>query len=387
MTNLLLRILAPQGPDSAQGRQRYGQIAGCVGIAANLLLFVAKLLIGLLSHSIAVMADAGNNLSDALSSLISVAGFYMSGKAPDKEHPFGHGRTEYIAGLLVSVLILFVGFEFAKSSIERILNPSPVEFSWVMLGVLVLSMLVKLWMGLFNRRIGREIQSKVLMATMQDSINDVITTGIVVLGMIASRFTSLPVDGYIGVIVAVFLLRAGYGIAKETFSTLIGEAPDPELAEQIRELVLGFDGVLGVHDLIVHNYGVGNSVASIHAEVSADSDFIAVHEVIDLAEKTAQQKLGVFLVIHMDPIMVNDVRINQMRSQVQEIIGELQPPVTMHDFRVVDGEKRINLIFDVVVPYDCDKEAQLRIYQTMTERIHALDERYHPVITMEHAMG
>lgn len=386
MTGLLLRLLAPEGPDGETGRQKYGQIAGCVGIAANVLLFFAKLMVGIFSHSISVMADAINNLSDALSSLISVIGFYISGKAPDKEHPFGHGRTEYIAGLLVSVIILFVGFEFAKSSVSRIISPAPVQFSWTMLGILLLSMLVKLWLGLFNRRVGIEINSSVLMAAMQDSINDVVTTGIVVIGMIASRFTELPVDGYIGVVVAVFLLRAGYSIAKETVSMLIGEAPDPELAERLREMVLSFDGILGVHDLIIHNYGVGRSVASIHAEVSAESDFIAMHEVIDRAEKEVNQQMGVFLVIHMDPIAVHDERINRMREQVQEVIDGIQPPISMHDFRVVDGEKTINLIFDVAIPFDYDRETQLKILQNTRSRICALDPRYNPVITLEHEM-
>ena len=386
MTGLLLRLLAPEGPDGAAGRQKYGQIAGGVGIAANVLLFAAKLLVGIFSHSISVMADAINNLSDALSSLISIIGFYISGKAPDKEHPFGHGRTEYIAGLLVSVIILCVGFEFAKSSVERILHPTPVQFSWMMLGILLLSMLVKLWLGLFNRRVGREIRSQVLIAAMQDSINDVITTGIVVIGMIASQFTDLPVDGYIGVVVAVFLLRAGYGIAKETFSMLIGEAPDPELSKQLREMVLSFDGILGVHDLIIHNYGVGRSVASIHAEVSAESDFIAMHEIIDRAEKEVNQKMGVFLVIHMDPIAVHDARIMHRREQVQAVIDSIDPPVSMHDFRVVDGEKTINLIFDVAISFDYDRSVQLKVFQDIRSRICALDSRYNPVITLEHEM-
>ncbi len=386
MTGLLLRLLAPEGPDGAAGRQKYGQIAGGVGIAANVLLFAAKLLVGIFSHSISVMADAINNLSDALSSLISIIGFYISGKAPDKEHPFGHGRTEYIAGLLVSVIILCVGFEFAKSSVERILHPTPVQFSWMMLGILLLSMLVKLWLGLFNRRVGREIRSQVLIAAMQDSINDVITTGIVVIGMITSQFTDLPVDGYIGVVVAVFLLRAGYGIAKETFSMLIGEAPDPELSKQLREMVLSFDGILGVHDLIIHNYGVGRSVASIHAEVSAESDFIAMHEIIDRAEKEVNQKMGVFLVIHMDPIAVHDARIMHMREQVQAVIDSIDPPVSMHDFRVVDGEKTINLIFDVAISFDYDRSVQLKVFQDIRSRICALDSRYNPVITLEHEM-
>ena len=255
-----------------------------------------------------------------------------------------------------------------------------------MLGVLLLSMLVKLWLGLFNRRVGREIRSQVLIAAMQDSINDVITTGIVVIGMIASQFTDLPVDGYIGVVVAVFLLRAGYGIAKETFSMLIGEAPDPELSKQLREMVLSFDGILGVHDLIIHNYGVGRSVASIHAEVSAESDFIAMHEIIDRAEKEVNQKMGVFLVIHMDPIAVHDARINHMREQVQAVIDSIEPPVSMHDFRVVDGEKTINLIFDVAISFDYDRSVQLKVFQDIRSGICALDSRYNPVITLEHEM-
>ena len=385
MTHLLIRLFVP-GADRASEqtiRLRYGQLAGIVGIAANVLLCLVKLLAGIVTHSISVMADAVNNLTDALSSVISLISFHLSGKEPDKEHPFGYGRTEYIAGLFVSMLIIFVGFQFVKSSAERILHPSAVLFSWSSILLLVVSMLVKLWLGLFNRRIGKAIDSPVLMAAMQDSLNDVITTGVVVLGMIASRFTTLPVDGYVGIVVAAFILYAGYGLAKDALSPLIGEKADPELVQEIHELVTSYDDVLGIHDLIAHNYGAGRWFASVHAEVPSDGDMIAIHETIDAIEQQALKSLNVFLVIHMDPIEINNERVQTVRSLTEQVLHAIDPTLSMHDFRMVDGEHQINLIFDVVVDRDfVPEELRTRI---RTE-LHAIDPRFNPVIVFDHTM-
>ena len=385
MTHLLIRLFVP-GADRASEqtiRLRYGQLAGIVGITANVLLCLVKLLAGIVTHSISVMADAVNNLTDALSSVISLISFHLSGKEPDKEHPFGYGRTEYIAGLFVSMLIIFVGFQFVKSSAERILHPSAVLFSWSSILLLVVSMLVKLWLGLFNRRIGKAIDSPVLMAAMQDSLNDVITTGVVVLGMIASRFTTLPVDGYVGIVVAAFILYAGYGLAKDALSPLIGEKADPELVQEIHELVTSYDDVLGIHDLIAHNYGAGRWFASVHAEVPSDGDMIAIHETIDAIEQQALKSLNVFLVIHMDPIEINNERVQTVRSQTEQVLHAIDPTLSMHDFRMVDGEHQINLIFDVVVDRDfVPEELRTRI---RTE-LHAIAPRFNPVIVFDHTM-
>ena len=385
MTDLLIRWFIPisNEPDDPHTRLAYGRLAGIVGIAANVMLCLIKLFAGMVTHSIAIMADAVNNLSDALSSVISLISFRLSGKAPDKKHPFGYGRTEYIAGLFVSMLIIFVGFEFIKSSVERIFSPAPVLFSWGTILLLVCSMLVKLWLGLFNRRIGTAIHSTVLMAAMQDSLNDVITTGVVLIGMFASQFTDLPVDGYIGVAVAVFILVAGYHFAKDALSPLIGEHADPELVEQIQSLVTSYDGILGVHDLIVHNYGEGRSFASVHAEVPADGDIVSIHETIDAIENQAMKTLHIFLVIHMDPIEINDERVRRARRQTEHILNNIDPVLSMHDFRMVDGEKQINLIFDVVIDEQHSPD-ELRA-QIKTE-LQKLDPRYNPVIIFDHIM-
>ena len=292
MTKALIRLFIRDADNvhDMHVREQYGVLSGAVGIACNVFLFVLKVIIGLLTGSISIVADAFNNLSDGLSCLISIVGFKVAGKAPDAKHPFGYGRTEYIAGLVVAFIIVLVGFEFFKTSIDRIIHPEPVTFSVVLVVILAVSMLVKLWMGAFNVQVGRRIDSPVLMAAGQDSRNDVITTAVVILGMVAGRFTTLPVDGYVGVLVAAFIVWAGFGIARDTVAPLLGEAADPEIARNVEKIVMESDYIVGVHDLIVHNYGAGRWLASLHAEVPSDSDFVAVHEVIDEAEKRVWQR-------------------------------------------------------------------------------------------------
>lgn len=388
MTDFLIHRFVPGWQDTrdARVRERYGILSGFVGLLCNAFLFAVKLVIGLLTGSISIAADAVNNLSDGLSSLISIIGFKLAAKAPDSKHPFGYGRSEYIAGLAVSFLIMAVGLEFLKSSVGRILHPAAVRFSPVLVGILALSILVKLWMGLFNRRIGKAINSAVLLAAMQDSINDVITTSVVILGMVAGQFTDHPVDGYIGVLVALFILWAGWGVAKDTLAPLLGECADPESAAEIESLVLGFPEIVGIHDLIIHNYGAGKSLASLHAEVPDSSDFVAVHEVIDEAEKLVWQRTGIYLVIHMDPISLNDERVNAARDLVTETLLSLDGRLSMHDFRMVDGKKQINLIFDVIIPFEYTPEHREALRRNLTDLLKRRDPRYNPVITLEHQM-
>lgn len=388
MTEFLIRHFIRDGQNTkdAAVRERYGVLAGGVGMACNALLFAIKLLIGLVTHSISITADAVNNLSDGLSSLISIVGFKVSGKAPDSKHPFGYGRTEYVAGLAVSFLILLVGFEFLKSSVSRIFAPEPVRFSGVLLAVLALSLLVKLWMGAFNRTLGRRIQSPTLLAAMQDSINDVVTTSVVILGMLASRFTALPVDGYVGVLVALFILWSGLGIARDTLSPLLGQAADPDVAKAIEDVVLGMEGIVGVHDLIVHNYGAGKSLASLHAEVPDNADIVAMHEIIDDAERLVWQQTGVYLVIHMDPISLNDGRVNALRELTASVLCEIDERLTMHDFRIVDGKRHVNLVFDVVVPFDYDSYGLEKLGRDIQARIRQKDAKLNTVVTLDHPM-
>lgn len=388
MTQFLIRrfIRDPENVRDSGVRETYGVMSGVVGLCCNLVLFLAKLLIGLTSGAISIAADAVNNLSDGLSSLISIVGFKLSGRKPDAQHPFGYGRTEYIAGLIVALLICMVGFEFLKTSITRILHPAPVAFSVAAVVVLALTMAVKLWMGAFNQRIGSLIESPALMAAKQDSMNDVITTGVVLMGMIAGRFTTLPVDGMIGVLVAVFIIWAGVGIARDTLNPLIGQAASPEIAAEIEKAVCGFPGILGVHDLIVHNYGVGKSLASVHAEVPDTADIVAVHELIDAAERMVWEKTGVYTVIHMDPVRVGDPRIDAMRDGTCELLERIDPRLSMHDFRVVEGERQINLIFDVVVPYDYSEEAVQDLRAQIRTGLRAMDKRYCAVITFDRKM-
>ncbi len=388
MTQFIIWHFIPDADNvrDAQVRERYGVVSGIVGIFCNVFLFAIKLIIGLITGSISIAADAVNNLSDGLSSLISVVGFKLAGKAPDSKHPFGYGRTEYLAGLAVAFLIGMVGVEFAKTSIDHILHPSAVLFSPVLLVILALSMLVKLWMGAFNRNLGNRIDSTVLRAAMQDSINDVITTSVVIIGMIASQFTSIPVDGYIGLIVAVFILWSGIGIARDTLSPLIGQAADPDIVQSIEDIVLSFDGIIGVHDLIVHNYGAGKSLASLHVEVPDSANFVAIHEVVDEAEKAVWQQTGVFLVIHMDPVSVDDEHIQQLRDMTLSAIVKIDNRLTMHDFRVVDGDRQINLIFDIVAPFEYQGEKQQQLLKEIRRALRARDRRFHAVITVDHQM-
>lgn len=365
-------------------RTAYGILASIVGIFCNVFLFAVKFVVGFILNSVSVTADAFNNLSDAGSSIISFVGVKMAEKPADRDHPFGHGRIEYIAALVVSFLVLEVGFTFLKDSIGKIRTPEALNFQTVSVAILIVSIAVKLWLGLFNRKLGERINSKVMMAVFTDSMGDVITTGATILSLIFFRLTGINIDGIVGVGVALVVMWAGVGIARDTLEPLIGEAIDPEVYKEIKSFVESYDGIEGTHDLLVHNYGPGRSMASIHAEVPNDVDIEQSHEIIDRIEREAAKKLGIFLVIHMDPVEMKDQRVLQVRDRAVQILKELDPACSIHDFRMVHGENQINLIFDMVIPIEYDEEMRKELPQKLADRLKESDPRYECVITVEY---
>lgn len=372
-----------ENTENAVVRTSYGVMASMVGIFCNVLLFAGKFTVGLILHSVSVLADAFNNLSDAASSVIGFVGVKMASKPADQDHPFGHGRIEYIAALIVSFLVIEVGLSFLKTAVGKIREPEELAFSTVSILVLLASIGVKLWMAYFNRKLGKRIHSSVMMATAADAMGDVVTTSATVLSLLFCRITGINIDGFVGVAVALVVMWAGVGIAKDTLEPLIGTAVDPALYQQITDFVESYEGILGSHDLIVHNYGPTRSLASIHAEVPNDVSIEISHEIIDKIEREAAKKLGIFLVIHMDPVEVRDDRVTDVRMKVTAVLKELDERLTLHDFRMVDGEKQINLIFDVVVPFAYQGEELTRLQLDIIERVSILDSRYQCVMTME----
>lgn len=378
MTNLLLRLFA------GKGRASYGKLSGVVGIAANLLLSGAKFLVGTLSGSISITADALNNLTDASSSIVTMIGFRLAEKPADEDHPYGHARAEYITGLAVAALILLIGWELAKSSIEKILHPTDVAFSLITAVVLVASMAVKLWLYLFNRRLGKEIGSSALLATAADSRNDVIATGAVLISCMISRLTSLRPDGYVGLAVALFILYSGVNIARETMDPLLGKAPDKELVEHIRQKLLDREHVLGIHDLMVHDYGPGRRFASVHVEMDRELDPLFSHNIIDAIERDFESSENIQLVVHYDPMVTDSEELNAAKDLVQTIIHTLDTRLTVHDFRLVAGPVHTNVIFDLVVPFDLLKKTDTlkkEISQAIAEHL----PNYYAVIHVDHA--
>ncbi len=384
MTGLLLRLFVKNHNDTDNPvvRSAYGKLAGAVGIVCNLLLFAGKLLAGILSGSVAVTADAVNNLSDASSSLVTLLGFKLAERPADEEHPYGHARIEYISGLVVAALILLIGAELAKSSFSKILHPETVEFSLLTLGVLVGSILVKLWMALFCRKLGRRIDSTTLLATSADSRNDVISTAAVLVGCLAGYFFDVKLDGYIGMAVALFIIWSGCSIAKDTISPLLGEQASGELVRSISDLILSHEKILGIHDLMVHDYGPGNCFASVHAEMDSAEDPLTCHDIIDDIERDALRELRVHLVIHYDPIITDDEELNAARALVEQEIRSIDESLSLHDFRMVRGPGHTNLIFDLVIPYSMeDRKAELKA--RIDERLQRQDRKYYTVITFD----
>lgn len=385
MTKLLVRLFirTPDGTDE-KTRFAYGKLAGGTGIACNVLLFFIKLAAGLLASSVAIIADAFNNLSDAGSSIVTLLGFKLSAAPADREHPFGHGRMEYLSALAVAALIMVAGFELALSSAEKIFAPSLPQVNFLTLGILVLSMAVKLWMALFYRRIGKKIDSETLVAACADSRNDVICTGVVLVSAAVSMAFGLAVDGYVGVLVALFVLWSGFSIMRETVSPLLGQAPDPTLVKEISDTVLSFDGIVGMHDLMVHNYGPGRVIVSLHAEVPCDVPITKSHDVVDCAERELKEKFHVSACIHMDPVDVADPRTKELKRVAQKILKEVDERLSLHDFRVVPGDTHTNLIFDMVVPFELEEQRSALILEVQ-RRIHAVDGHLFAVITAEHS--
>lgn len=368
---------------STEVRTRYGMLASVVGIFCNVLLFSVKLTIGLILSSLAVTADAFNNLSDAASSIISFIGVKMAGKPADAQHPFGHGRIEYIAALIVSFLVIEVGFTFFKSSISKILHPEEISFDLVPFVILILSILVKLWMAFFNNKLGKRIDSKVMLATAADSLGDVITTSATVLSIIICHFTSINVDAIAGLIVSAIVIWSGISIAKDTLEPLIGERVPAELYQKITDIVESYDGIVGTHDLIVHNYGPNRSMATIHAEVPNDINIDVSHEIIDKIERDVKKDLNILLVIHMDPVEMRDEEVLSLREKTSRIVHALDPELNFHDFRVLKENEQRNLIFDLVVPDSYSEKDANRVMHQLVSLLHEMDGNVECIITLD----
>ena len=369
--------------ESTEVRTRYGMLASVVGIFCNVLLFSVKLTIGLILSSLAVTADAFNNLSDAASSIISFIGVKMAGKPADAEHPFGHGRIEYIAALIVSFLVIEVGFTFFKSSISKILHPEEISFDLVPFVILILSILVKLWMAFFNNKLGKRIDSKVMLATAADSLGDVITTSATVLSIIICHFTSINVDAIAGLIVSAIVIWSGISIAKDTLEPLIGERVPAELYQKITDIVESYDGIVGTHDLIVHNYGPNRSMATIHAEVPNDINIDVSHEIIDKIERDVKKDLNILLVIHMDPVEMRDEEVLSLREKTSRIVHALDPKLNFHDFRVLKENEQRNLIFDLVIPDSYSEKDANRVMHQLVSLLHEMDGNVECIITLD----
>jgi cation diffusion facilitator family transporter len=371
--------------DHIKVRTAYGVMASIVGIICNVILFSIKIAIGILINSISVMADAFNNLSDAGSSIISFIGVKLAEKPADKEHPFGHGRFEYISALVVAFLIVQVGFTLFQNSFDKVLHPEEVGFNWVLILILSTSVIIKLWLSVFNKNLGNRINSNVMKATSADALSDVLVTSATILSLVITKLTGAAIDGWVGLVVSVFVLLAGFNIAKDTLLPLLGEAVDKEIYKAITKKVESYKGIVGTHDLIAHNYGPSHIMATIHAEVPNDSNMEEIHETIDGIERDVLRELGIFLVIHMDPVEINNKMVEEKKSLVVKVVSTLEPRATIHDFRVVNGENNINLIFDLVVPHSYTEKEEQELLIKVTELLRTIDDRYQCVITIENS--
>lgn len=365
-------------------RQRYGVLAGRTGILLNLLLFAGKLTAGLLAGAISVTADAFNNLSDAASSVVTLAGFRLAGQKADADHPFGHGRAEYLAGLVVSLLILLVGVELGRSSVSKILHPEETRLSVLTVVILLISVAVKLWMGWFNSALARRIKSETLRATATDCRSDAVATAAVLLGLLLSGAFDLPLDGWIGVLVALLILKAGIGSAKATLDPLLGQPPEPEEVQAIEEFILSYEPIQGIHDLVIHDYGPGRRMMSVHAEVPDTSELVTVHDVIDHVERELAREFGIEAVIHMDPVQTGNPLVEELREMTVRQARLIHPELTIHDFRITAGPWFTNLIFDVVVPYDVPLSDKA-VKEQLSAGLRAVDPSYRAVIEIDHA--
>ena len=382
MISLLARLFIKQSGDEQAVRKAYGILCGAVGIGFNVLLFIGKFFAGTLAGSIAITADAFNNLSDAGSSFVTLLGFQMAGQKPDSEHPFGHGRIEYLSGLAVSMLILLMGVELAKSSLQKILHPEPVDSSPVVIAILCVSIAVKLYMFSYNRRLGRKLNSSAMEATSMDSLSDSAATLAVLIATLVGHFTGLMIDGWCGILVAAFILWSGFNAAKDTLDPLLGTPPTREFVTQIRDIVMAHKSILGIHDLIVHDYGPGRVMISVHAEVSASENVLELHDEIDNVEKELREKLGCEAVIHMDPIVTDDGITEETRQRVAALVHCIDDEINIHDFRMVVGPTHTNVIFDAVVPFKF-RLTDAEVREKIEAAVRALDDNYYAVVNVE----
>lgn len=385
LTDLLIKFFIKdyQNVATPQVRENYGKFASIVGISSNFLLFLIKITAGLLFNSISIVADAVNNLSDSGSSLITLVGFKISGKPADEKHPYGHARMEYVSGLIVSFIIIFLGLQLIKSSIDKIIHPQMAEFSILSVIILVIAILIKLWQCLFYRKIGKVIDSLTLMATSVDSRNDILATSAVLLATVITRFTSFNLDGYMGVLVALLILVSGIKLVSDTISPLLGMAPTKELVDSIYKKILSYDNIIGLHDLTVHSYGAYKCFASVHCEVPAEQDIMMSHDIIDNIERDFLKEQGIHMVIHLDPVVTSDAKTNELKETVKKLIQQISPQIGMHDFRVVWGMSHSNLIFDIVIPFDF-KWSDNEIIELISDQINKIDNTYYPIVTVDH---
>ena len=384
MTDLLVKLFIKDSKNisSPQVRAKYGMLSGFAGIAVNLILCAVKFAIGAMTGSIAITGDAFNNLSDAASSVVSLFGFKLASKPADKEHPYGHGRLEYLCGMAVGALILFMGFELVKSSISKIITPEKTAFSWVAVTVLAVSILGKIWLAVFNKKIGKTINSETIAAVATDSINDIVATAASIVALVLSNYFTMPFDGIFGVIVSGFVLYAGFGVFKSTVSPLLGQPPTEETVRAIENKILSYDGILGVHDLIIHDYGPGRCFVSAHAEVSSVADIMESHDLIDVIEQDITAEMGYSITIHMDPLVVNDETINYAKAMVTGIVTDIDSTLSIHDFRVVSGPHHTNLIFDLVIPFSVKTDSAVIIGQ-INSALEKQEKNYYAVITVD----
>ena len=384
MSKLLVRLFIKNYQETKNPvvRERYGYLGSVTGIIINIMLAIAKYFIGVITNSIAITADAVNNFSDSISCIITLVSFKMANIKPDKEHPFGHGRIEYVAALIVGFLVELMGYELIKSSIGKIKNPEEVVFSIPAVIVLLLSIGGKLWLAVFNKYLGKKIDSAAMQAVATDSIGDITATSVTLIALILSLFTDLPIDGYMGIVVSLFILYAGFNILKESIGIILGTPPSKELVDELIMFVMSHDEILGIHDLVVHSYGATRTFASLHTEIAADGDLLSIHDTIDTIEKLVKEKFGIELVIHMDPIVTNDEKVEEYYQLVHKTIKGIDETLTIHDFRVVEGPVHTNFIFDVVMPYRFRlTEKELR--SEINDRIHAVNENFCLVITVD----
>lgn len=386
MTKLLVKLFIKDSENfnDKKVRTAYGVLSSITGIVLNLILAGSKYAAGVISGSISITADAINNLSDAGSSIVSFFGVKISAKPADKDHPYGHGRVEYISAFIVSFFVLFMGVELFKDSVGKIINPEPVKFSFLSLAILIFSIICKLWLGIFNKTLGKKINSAPMMAVMKDSFSDCLATGVAAVSIIISAFSDINIDGYLGVIVSVFIFVAGFGILKETLGDILGRAPEEEFVDEITEKIMSYPHICGVHDMIIHDYGPSCRFASVHAEVPSNEDIMELHDIIDGIERDIYNEYGMLTSIHMDPIVINDERINELRRMTEDTVISVDKRLTIHDFRVVEGPSHTNLIFDILLPSDMrctDREICQKIEETLSK----IDERFFCVITVDHA--